>query len=97
MPPSQAWQRLAKSFELTASLVRGDRLPVDFEPADAISLFEEPISTHERSILSFLLHVWNHYDFPFDLSEVAMWSPEHQRAFCGWASGQTLGKPCRYF
>ena len=54
-------------------------------------------NTHERSILSFLLHVWNRYDYSFDLSEVAMWNPEHQRAFCDWANGKTLGKRCRYF
>ena len=83
--------------ELTELLVRRERLPVDFQPTDAISLYEEAISTHERSILSFLLHVWNRYDFPFELSEIAMWSPEHQKAFCGWVNGGTLGQPCRYF
>ena len=97
MPPTQAWQLLAKTFQLTELLVRRDRLPENFQPEHAIALYEEPISTHERSILSFLLHVWNRYDYSFDLSEVAMWNPEHQRAFCDWASGKTLGKRCRYF
>jgi len=105
MPPIQAWQLLAKTFQLTELLVRRDRLPENFQPEHAIALYEEPISTHERSILSFLLHVWNRYDFTFEsasvpegpLSEVAMWGPEHQRAFSNWVNGRTLGEPCRYF
>lgn len=96
-PPVQAWQRLAHTFTLTALLVRRERLPKDFQPSDAIALYGEAISTHERSVLSFLLHVWNRYDFPFELSEVAMWGPDHQRAFSHWVNGQTLGQPCRYF
>ena len=97
MPPVHAWQLLAKTFQLTEVLVLRDRLPEDFKPEHAVELYKEPISTHERSILSFLLHVWNRYDYSFDLSEVAMWNPEHQRAFCDWANGKTLGKRCRYF
>ena len=108
MPPVHAWQLLAKTFQLTEVLVLRDRLPEDFKPEHAVELYKEPISTHERSQgrrplrglpshLSFLLHVWNRYDYSFDLSEVAMWNPEHQRAFCDWASGKTLGKRCRYF
>ena len=97
MPPVHAWQLLAKTFQLTEVLVLRDRLPEDFKPEHAVELYKEPISTPERSILSFLLHVWNRYDYSFDLSEVAMWNPEHQRAFCDWANGKTLGKRCRYF
>lgn len=97
MSQSQAWQNLAKTFALTELLIRRDRLPKDFQPADAIALYEEAISTHERSILSFLLHVWNRYDFPFELSDVAMWDPNHLQAFSKWVNGETLGKPCRYF
>jgi hypothetical protein len=97
MPPAQAWQLLAKTFALTELLILRDRLPKDFQPTDAIALCEGAISTHERSVLSFLLHVWNRYDFPFELSEVAMWGPDHQRAFSNWVNGETLGKPCRYF
>ena len=36
-----------------------------------------------RSVLSFLLHVWNHYDDPFTLSEVADWADQHQIAYRG--------------
>ena len=79
-----------RTFSHIEHLARFDRLPPDF-------LCEEPISTHERSILSFLLHVWNHYDYPFDLSEVAGWSDQHQIAFSNWVSGHTLGTRCRYF
>ena len=97
MSPAQAWRILAKSFNITSRFVQFQRLPEDFSPEDAIALHEEPISTHERSVLSFLLHVWNRYDFPFELSEVAGWTEQHQRAFSNWASGRTLGRPCRYF
>lgn len=97
MPPFQAWRTLANTFALIELLILRDRLPEDFQPADAITVYEEALSTHERSILSFLLHVWNRYDYPFELSEVAVWGPDHQRAFINWVSGRTLGKPCRYF
>lgn len=97
MPPKQAWRTLAKSFHLTNVFVRARRLPEDFQPVDAIDLYEEAISTQERSILSFLLHVWNRYDYSFDLSEVAGWDERHQRAFSDWAGGRTLGRPCKYF
>ena len=97
MPPAQAWRILAKSFHVTELFLRSRRLPDDFKPTDAIDLYEEAVSTHERSILSFLLHVWNRYDYSFDLSEVAGWTEQHQRAFSNWASGRTLGRPCRYF
>lgn len=97
MPPTQAWRILAKSFEVTSLLIRRRRLPEDFEPTDAIELHNEAVSTHERSVLSFLLHVWNQYDYRFDLSEVCGWTEQHQRAFSNWANGRTLGRPCRYF
>ena len=97
MPPTQAWRILAQSFHVINRFVSGRRLPDDFQPTDAIDLYEEAVSTHERSVLSFLLHVWNRYDYSFDLSEVAGWSEQHQRAFSNWASGRTLGRPCRYF
>ena len=91
------WQKFAKTFDLTERMVRGYRLPADFYPEHALALFEEPLSTYERSVLSFLLHVWNRYDFPFELSEVAGWSEQNLHAFGKWATGQTLKDPCRYF
>ena len=91
------WQKFAKTFDLTERMVKGDRLPDDFYPEHAVQLFDETLSTYERSVLSFLLHVWNRYDFPFELSEVAGWTEQHQRAFSNWANGRTLGRPCRYF
>ena len=91
------WQKFAKTFDFTERMVRGDRLPADFYPEHAVALFGEPLSTYERSVLSFLLHVWNRYDFPFELSEVAGWSDESLHAFGNWATGQVLNEPCRYF
>ena len=97
MSPTQAWRILAKSFHVTNLLVHRDRLPEDYQPFDAIELFKEPLSTHEHSVLSFLIHVWDRHDFPFELSTVSAWDEKHQRAFSNWASGRTLGRPCRYF
>lgn len=98
MPPIQSWKLLAKTFRSTDLLVHWGKLPVDFQPEDAIFLYREgPLSINERTVLGFLLHVWNHYDFPFELSETAGWDPSHQQAFAGWVSGKTLGRPLRYF
>ena len=106
MPPTQSWQLLANTFHAIDLLVRCGKLPADYGPEDAIFLYREvPLSTHERNILGFLLHVWNKYDFPFEsvsvpegpLSEVEGWDPRHQQAFIGWVTGKTLGRPLRYF
>lgn len=43
------------------------------------------------------LHVWNHHDFKFDLSDILFWDTLHKKAFFNWVNGQTLGRPCRYF
>jgi hypothetical protein len=98
MPPIQAWRTLADTFRATDLLVRRDKLPTNYKPEDAIFLYREvPLSTHERSILGFLLHVWNQYDFPFELSDIVGWDQAHQQAFTGWVTGKTLGQPLRYF
>jgi hypothetical protein len=104
MPPIQTWRILADTFRATDLLVRRGKLPADYKPEDAIFLYNEvPLSTHERNILGFLLHVWNKYDFPFELSEVEGWDPRHpppvgtRQAFIGWVTGKTLGRPLRYF
>ena len=98
MTPLQAWRRLAGTFHAIELMVRAEKLPQDYKPDDAIFLYREvPVSTHEGAALKFLLHVWNHYDFPFELSEVAGWDPRHEQAFINWVNGQTLGRPCRYF
>ena len=91
------WQQFAKTFQITEHFIRADRLPKDFYPEHAVALFEEPLSTQERSTLSFLLHVWNRYEYPFELSEVAGWSEEHQRALGAWVMGRSLDDLCRYF
>ena len=98
MSPLQSWQLLANTFHAIDLLVRCGKLPADYGPEDAVFLYKEvPLSTHERNIVGFLLHVWNKYDFPFELSEVEGWDPRHQQAFIGWATGKTLGRPLRYF
>tara|TARA_Y100000815_G_scaffold270151_1_gene294314 strand:- start:547 stop:843 length:297 start_codon:yes stop_codon:yes gene_type:complete len=98
MSPTQTWQQLAGTFHAIDLLTRYGKLPAEYKPEDAIYLYKEvPLSTHERNVIGFLLHVWNHYDFPFELSEVAGWDPRHQQAFIGWVTGKTLGRPMRYF
>ena len=97
MPAVPAWQRFAKTFQLIEFLVLRDRLPENFRPFDAIELYQGPINIGDRSVLSFVLHVWNCKEFRFELSEVAEWGPRHQQAFRDWVNGNTLGKPCRYF
>ena len=98
MSPLQSWRQLADTFRVTALLINWGRLPTDYKPEDAIFLYNEgPLSTNERTILGFLLHVWNRYDFPFDLAETTGWDPSHQQAFIGWVTGKTLGRPLRYF
>lgn len=106
MSPLQSWQLLANTFHAIDLLIGYGKLPANYDrrkslwdkPEDAIFLYTEvPLSTHERNILGFLLHVWNKYDFPFELSEVEGWDPRHQQAFIGWVTGKTLGRPMRYF
>ena len=98
MSPLQAWQLLANTFHAIDLLIRYGKLPADYKPEDAIFLYREgPLSTNERTILGFLLHVWNKYELPFELSDAEGWDPSHQQAFIGWVTGKTLGRPLRYF
>lgn len=98
MPPAEAWRTLANTFHSLPRLVDANKLPVDYGPDEAIDLYRNvPLSSTERSLLSFLLHVWNHYDFTFDLSETLIWDMKHKKAFLNWVNGKTLGQPCRYF
>ena len=98
MPPAEAWRVLADTFHSLSRLVRANKLPVDYGPEEAIHIYKTaPLSSTERSLLGFLLHVWNHYDFEFDLSEIQFWDGENRKAFMEWIGGQTLGESCRYF
>lgn len=92
------WQRLAQSFPCTARLISSGKLPENYQPSDFIELHSEgPLSTAERSVVQFLLHVWNRYEFSFELPEMMGWDLGHQEAFVEWANGRTLGRPLRYF
>lgn len=97
MSPASIWQLFAKTFQLIELLILRDRLPENFQPMDAIELYQGPINIEERTILLFVLHVWNREEYRFELSEVDKWGPPHQQAFCDWVNGKTLGQPCRYF
>ncbi len=79
-------------------MVAGKRIPANYQPETLIDLSPHAaLSTTERSVFSFLLHVWNQYDFSFTLSDTLIWNEAHQRAFIAWANGRTLGEPLRYF
>ena len=98
MSSSQAWRTLADTFHSLPRLVDSNKLPVDYGPEEAVQIYKTvPLSSTERSLLSFLLHVWNHYEFTFDLSETMIWDSRHKKAFLNWVNGKTLGEPCRYF
>ena len=98
MSPAQAWRTLADTFHSLPQLVDYNKLPVDYGPEEAIQIYKNtPLSRAERSLLGFLLHVWNHYDFPFDLSDIQLWDGRHRAVFLNWVNGKTLGEPCRYF
>jgi hypothetical protein len=74
------------------------KAPIDFEPEDLERLANKgPASLSERAVLRFLLHIWSRFEFPFELSQTAGWDAEHRHAFIDWATGRTLGEPCRYF
>ena len=93
-----SWRLLADSFPCVTRMMAGKRIPTDYTPETLIEFRQHsPLSTSERSVFSFLLHVWNKYDFSFELPDTQLWDPKHQKAFIAWASGRKLGKPLRYF
>ena len=98
MDAMSRWQLLADSFPCLARMVAGKRIPANYTPQTLIDLCNSTaLSISERSVFSFLLHIWNKYDFAFELPDTQMWDTDHQRAFIAWVNGRTLGKPLRYF
>lgn len=97
MSDEAAWRVLATSFPVMDRMVAWKRLPAQFTAETVLKLCETGISTSERSICRFVLHVWNEYDNAFTLSDVRTWDEAHQAAFIAWADGRTLGRPLRYF
>jgi hypothetical protein len=91
------WRLLADSFPCLTRMVAGRRIPADYTPDTLIDLLDAALSTSERSVFSFLLHIWNQYDHSFTLSDTLIWDIGHRKAFVSWANGRTLGEPLRYF
>jgi hypothetical protein len=92
------WRLLADSFPCLTRMMAGKRIPTDYTPDTLIDLYSYgALSTSERSVMGFLLHVWNRYDFSFELPDTQTWDEAHQKAFIAWANGGKLGKPLRYF
>lgn len=107
------WRLLADSFPCLTRMVVGKRIPADYTPKTlkakpyrpGIDLLYAALSTSERSVFNFLLHIWNQYDHSFTLSDTlkaqryrfSIWDSGHHKAFVCWANGRTLGEPLRYF
>lgn len=92
------WQLFTQHFPCISTMVRQGKLPDNYQPQDVIVLYHEGgVSSDELRVLHFLLHVWNRYEFPFELSEMMTWDSRHRKALIDWVSGRTLGTPCRYF
>lgn len=87
------WRQLADRFPL---IVR--KLPEDFKPIDLDEMRKMiPLSPAEHDMAQFLLHVWNRYDYPFQLDQVLGWDNPHLQVFLDWFSGKLFGVPVRYF
>jgi hypothetical protein len=106
MDDTKRWRTLADSFPCLTRMVAGKRIPADYTPKTLKAKRYRPgidlcghaaLSTSERSVFSFLLHVWNQYDHSFTLSDTLIWDTGHRKAFVSWANGRTLGEPLRYF
>lgn len=92
------WRTLANSFPSLSQMIAIGRLPADYAPETLLGYCEyAAISRLERSVFSFLLHVWGQYDFDFTLSDTLLWDDGNRLAFVAWANGCTLGQPFRYF
>ena len=92
------WRQFAESFPALAKLVRNGTLPTQYKPADLDQLRDKiPFTNNEHTVFQFLLHVWNRYDFEFELSQMLCWDLPHRQAFLDWYTGRTLGQPSRYF
>lgn len=96
MSQSQEWREVAISFHRIAHHVSKGNLPPDFEAGDLDRLSERvPLSGSEQGVVSFCLHIWNHAEHKFDLTETQRWDEEHLAAFGGWVTDSE--EPCRYF
>ena len=96
MTRTDEWREIAVAFHRIAHHVATGNLPADFEPGDLTRLPERvPLSGAEQGVISFLLHIWNHSENPFDLSQTQRWDEEHLAAFGRWVTEPE--EPCRYF
>ena len=96
MSQATEWRQVATSFHRIAHQVEKGNLPPDFEAADLARLSERvPLSGAEQGVVSFLLHIWDHTENPFNLTETQRWDDEHLAAFGRWVTDPE--EPCRYF
>lgn len=96
--PLLNWRCLAERFHCITMMVWQKKLPNNFEPYDLYKLKEKGAATRsELAVLQFLLHVWNHQEYEFELSGMVSWDDDHRAAFADWVNGKTLGSPSRYF
>lgn len=55
--------------------------------ADLVRFLESGAPTSgSRAAAQFCLSIWNHYDYPFNIADVASWDKPHREAFAKWAA-----------
>jgi len=90
------WREIANSFHRVAHHVAQGNLSSDYQAADLERLpARVPLCGAEQGVFNFLLHIWNHHDHPFDLSEIQRWDEDHLAALGSWVTDPD--EPSRYF
>lgn len=94
----EKWHTFAQLFHCIDFMVRIGRLPADFTPDHLVDMLEQgPLSSGEANVSRFLLHAWDRYQHPFDLSDAIGWDRKHLAILSAWVSGEATGEPLHYF
>jgi hypothetical protein len=98
----EAWRAWPAESQSAWAFIHQETLPKidDLTPAHLVDFLsseeKEPTAGEsDRSVLRFLLHIWNYKDHPFDVGEIVSWSRRDLKMFANWL---TMGsKPCPVF